>query len=277
MTTITTIPMTPEMGALKTRLRTTWESGDYGVFAKYLEPGALEFFNRLDIPAGTRLLDIACGAGQLTIPAAKKGIQVTAIDLAANLVEQARARLAEAHLQAQVEQGDAESLPYPDASFDVAMSLIGSMFAPRPELVASEMLRVCRPGGRIVMGNWTPEGHVGQMFKVIGKHVPPPSIFPSPLLWGKEETCRQRFGSGVTELTVTRHLYPFVYPFGPAKVAQFFFDYYGPTNRAYASLAGDARQALHDDLAALWAQNNLATDGTTRVEGEYIQVVGIRA
>lgn len=275
MTTATTT-MTPEMGALKARLKTTWESGDYAAFAKYLEPGALEFFERLNIPAGTRLLDIACGAGQLTIPAARKGIRVTALDLAANLVKEARARAAAEGLQVQVDEGDAESLPYPDASFDVALSLIGSMFAPRPELVASEMVRVCKPGGRIIMGNWTPEGHVGQMFKVIGKHVPPPALMPSPLLWGNEATCRERFGSAVSPLTVTRRMYPFVYPFEPAKVAQFFFDYYGPTNRAYASLSGDARQALSDDLTALWARNNVATDGTTHVEGEYIEVAGTR-
>jgi len=269
-----TIPMTPEMEALKTRLKTTWESGDYGVFAKYLEPGALEFFERLNIPAGTRLLDVACGAGQLTLPAARKGIEVTALDLAANLVQQARTRAAQEHLQVRVDQGDAESLPYPDASFDVVMSLIGSMFAPRPELVASEMIRVCRPGGRIVMGNWTPQGHVGQMFKVIGQYAPPPA-FPSPLLWGDEGTCRQRFGAAVADLTITRYLYPFVYPFGPAKVVDFFFDYYGPTNRAYAAL-GERRQALHDELTALWTRNNIATDGTTHVRSEYIEVVGTR-
>ena len=273
MTTATTT-MTPEMGALKARLKTTWESGDYAVFAKYLEPGALEFFDRLNIPAGTRLVDIGCGAGQLTIPAARKGIRVTALDLAANLVKEARARAAAENLQVQVDEGDAENLPYPDASFDAAMSLIGSMFAPRPELVASEMIRVVKPGGKIFMGNWTPEGHVGQMFKFIGKHVPPPATTPSPVLWGNEATCRERFGSAVNPLTITRHMYPFIYPFSPAKVAQFFFDYYGPTNRAYASLTGDARQALHDDLTALWARNNTATDGTTHVEGEYIQVVG---
>ena len=269
--------MTPEMGALKTRLKTTWESGDYGVFAKYLEPGAIEFFERLNIPAGTRLLDVACGAGQLTLPAARKGIRVTALDLAANLVAQARARAAQEQLTVQVDEGDAENLPYPAASFDVVLSLIGSMFAPRPELVASEMIRVCRPGGAIIMGNWTPEGHVGQMFKVIGKHVPPPPIMPSPLLWGDEAICRQRFAAGVSGLTITRHMYPFVYPFGPADVAQFFFEYYGPTNRAFASLAGDAQRALKDDLTALWTRNNLATDGTTRVEGEYIEVVGTRS
>ena len=269
--------MTPEMSTLKTRLKATWESGDYGVFAKYLEKGALEFFDRLDIRPATRLLDVACGAGQLTIPAARKGVQVTGLDLADNLVQQARARAAEEGLEIQVDQGDAENLPYPDASFDVVMSLIGAMFAPRPELVASEMIRVCRPGGRIAMGNWTPEGHIGQMFKVIGKHAPPPPHFPSPLLWGDEATCRQRLGTAVTDLTITRYMCPVEYPFTPAKVVDFFIEYYGPTNRAYSSLNKDARRALHEDLTALWTRNNVGTDGTTRVQAEYIEVIGTRA
>jgi hypothetical protein len=151
------------------------------------------------------------------------------------------------------------------------------MFAPRPELVASEMLRVCRPGGRVIMGNWTPQGHIGQMFKVIGKHVPPPPHFPSPLLWGDETTCRQRLGAGVTDLRITGYLYPFEYPFPPAKVVDFFVEYYGPTNRASASLGDDARKGFHEDLTALWTRNNVAADGTTRVEAEYIEVVGTRA
>lgn len=271
------VTMTPEMSALKTRLKMTWESGDYGVFATYLEKGALEFFNRLDIPPGTRLLDVACGAGQLTLPAARKGIQVTGLDLAGNLVQQARARAVAEGLTMQVDEGDAENLPYPLASFDVVMSLIGAMFAPRPELVASEMIRVCRPGGRIIMGNWTPEGHIGQMFKAIGKHVPPPPLFPSPLLWGDEATVRQRLGAGTTGLEMARFMYPFEYPFAPAKVVDFFIEYYGPTNRAYSSLNDEGRKALHADLTALWTRNNSATDGTTRVLAEYIQVVGTRA
>ena len=269
--------MTPEMSALKTRLKTTWESGDYGVFATYLEKGALEFFERLNVLPGTRLLDVACGAGQLTIPAARKGIRVTGLDLAANLVQQARAKAAEERLDIQVDEGDAENLPYPDASFDVVMSLIGSMFAPRPDLVAAEMIRVCRPGGRIIMGNWTPDGHIGQMFKTIGKHVPPPPHFPSPLLWGDDVTCRQRLGAKAKDLKITRYMYPFEYPFAPAKVVDFFIEYYGPTNRACASLTGDARNALHDDLTALWTRNNVATDGTTRVLAEYLEVIGTRA
>lgn len=269
--------MTPEMSALKTKLKTTWESGDYGVFAKYLEPGALEFFGRLHISPGTRLLDIACGAGQLTIPAARKGIQATGLDLADNLVQQARRRAADEGLKVEILQGDAEALPFSDGSFDVVMSLIGSMFAPRPELVMSEMVRVCRPGGKIIMGNWTPNGHVGQMFKVIGKHVPPPPIFPSPLLWGDESTCRERFNRGTKDLRITRYLYPFQYPFSPAKVVDYFNEYYGPTNRAYGSLNESGKEAYHQALTAVWTANNHATDGTTHVLGEYIEATAIRA
>jgi ubiquinone/menaquinone biosynthesis C-methylase UbiE len=276
MATLTATTTTAEMRALKTRLKATWESGDYGVFATYLEKGALEFFDRVDIPRGTRLLDVGCGAGQLTLPAARKGIRVTGLDLAANLVQQARTKAAAEGLKVQVDEGDAEDLPYPDASFDVVMSLIGSMFAPRPELVAAEMYRVCRPGGNIIMGNWTPEGHIGQMFKVIGKHVPPPPYFPSPLLWGDETTCHQRLGAGVRSLKITRYMYPFEYPFAPAKVVDFFIEYYGPTNRAYGSLNDAGQKALHDDLTALWTRNNGATDGTIRVLAEYIEVIGTR-
>ena len=266
----------PEMEALKTKLKATWESGDYGVFAKYLEPGAIEFFDRLSIPPGTKLLDIGCGAGQLTIPAAKRGIDVTGVDLAQNLVNQANERAREEGLDVKIVQGDAEALDFPDGTFDMSLSLIGSMFAPRPELVASEMVRVTRPGGKIIMGNWTPTGHVGQMFKVIGKHAPPPPIFPSPLLWGDEAKVRERFADGVTHLRITPYMYPMRYPFPPAEVAEFFFTYYGPTLRALASLDETGKEGLRNDLVELWTKNNTATDGTTNVLAEYIEVIGTR-
>lgn len=267
--------MTSEMSALKSKLKTTWQSGDYGVFAKYLENGALEFFDRLNVTSGTRLLDIACGAGQLTIPAARRGIRATGLDLAANLIAQAKSRAATENLDIEFTEGDAEDLPYDDASFDVVMSLIGSMFAPRPELVASEMIRVCKPGGKIVMGNWTAEGFVGQMFKAIGKHTSPPAI-PSPLLWGNEDVCRQRFGNGIQDLRVTRYMYTLEYPFSPAKVVDYFNDFYGPTNRAYASLNDTAKKQFHEDLTALWTANNQATGDGTKVSAEYIEVIAQR-
>lgn len=269
--------MTPEMEALKGRLKATWMSGDYGHFAQYLLPGALDFLDRLQVSPGTRMLDVACGAGQIAIPAAQAGADVTGIDIATNLVEQARARAREAGVNARFEEGDAEMLPFPDASFDLVTSLIGAMFAPRPDMVAAELLRVSQPGGRIVMANWTPDGHVGQMFKTIGKHVPPPPLMVSPVKWGDEATVRERLEPGSTTLTCTKRLYPMRYPFGPAEVVDFFFEYYGPTLRAKAALDAAGQSALRNDLVDLWTSNNQAADGSTDVQAEFLEVHAVRA
>lgn len=268
--------MTAEMDALKARLKATWMSGDYGHFATYLEPGALQFLERLHVEPGTRMLDVACGAGQIAIPAARAGAQVTGIDIAANLIEQARARADRERVEVRFDEGDAEMLPYADASFDLVVSLIGAMFAPRPDLVAAELLRVCRPGGRIAMANWTPEGHIGQMFKIIGKHVPPPPLMESPLKWGIEPTVRTRLEQGCDSIAIERRDYPFRYPFGPAEVVDFFITYYGPTLKAHAALDPAGQAALRQDLEQLWSSNNLARDGTTHVEAEYLEVIAIR-
>lgn len=274
---VTTSPLTPEMEALKIRLKAMWMAGDYGHFAHYLEPGAMAFFPRLHIAAGERVLDVACGAGQLSLPAARAGAEVTGVDIASNLIEQARTRARAEQLSIRFEEGDAEALPCDDASFDLVFSLIGAMFAPRPDRVAAELMRVCRPGGRIVMGNWTPGGLIGQMFKTMGKHVPPPALMPSPLLWGDEATVKERLSEGVSTLTLTRRMYPFRYPFSPGEVVNFFRTYYGPTNRAFASLDEDKQAALHADLERLWADANQAPEGHTAVEGEYLEVHATRA
>jgi SAM-dependent methyltransferase len=268
--------MTPEMSALKTRLKATWEAGDYAHFATYLLPGALEFLERLAIWPGIKMLDVACGAGQIALPAARAGANVTGIDLASKLVAQARDRARAEGLQIRFEQGDAEDLPYEHGSFDLVVSLIGAMFAPRPERVAAELTRVCKPGGRIVMANWTPEGFVGQMFKTIGKHVPPPPLMAPPPKWGDEATVRGRFRDGVAELSLARRMYPFSYPFPPAKVVEFYREFYGPTNRAFAALDEGRQAVLRKDLEALWTQHNEATDGGTRYGGEYLEVVAVR-
>ena len=269
--------MSPEMEALKARLKATWMAGDYGHFARFLEPGALEFLARLQLQPGTSMLDVACGAGQIAIPAARAGVKVTGIDIASNLIEQANQRAAAENLDARFEDGDAEALPYEDASFDTVVSLIGAMFAPRPDKVAAELVRVCRPGGKIVMANWTPEGHVGQMFKIIGRHVPPSPLMPSPMKWGDEATVRDRLGVGTTQVLVEKHLYPMRYPFGPNEVVEFFFTYYGPTNRAQAALDSDGQAALRTEREQLWAAHTKAQDGTTDVQAEYLHVTAIRA
>jgi ubiquinone/menaquinone biosynthesis C-methylase UbiE len=272
-----TTVIAPEMAALKTKLKSTWESGDYDHFSNFLKPGAYEFVDRLDLSAGTKLLDIACGSGQITIPMVKRGIEVTAVDLAQNLVDKANEYASAQGLNVRIEQGDAENLQFADGEFDVALSLIGSMFAPRPELVASEMLRVVKPGGKVIMGNWTPEGHVGQFFKVVGKYVPPPAIFPSPLMWGNPEVVKERFGDVLSDLQITKRYYPMILDLSPGEVTDFFIEYYGPTNKAYAAIPDEQKQSFKDEFTAVWEQNNIAKDRTTHVPAEYIEVVGTKA
>lgn len=266
-----------ELDALKGRLKAMWMAGDYGHFARFLEPGAMPFFEAMGIARGERVLDVACGAGQLSLPAARAGAVVTGVDIATNLIDQAKKRALEAGLSIEFVEGDAEALALPDAGFDVVFSLIGAMFAPRPERVASEFLRVCRPGGRIAMGNWTPGGFIGQMFKLTAAHVPPPPGMPSPVLWGDEDTVRARFGVGLSDLGLTRKLYAVHYPFPPAEVVEFFRTYYGPTNRAFAALDENGQQALRSALEAHWSAANLGGINETRVEAEYLEVTGVRA
>ena len=273
---VMTAEITPEMQALKARLKATWMSGDYGHFATYLEAGALEFLSRIPIEPGLRVLDVACGAGQTAIPMSRAGAKVTGVDIATNLIEQARARARAENLDTRFEEGDAEMLPYQDGSFDLVISLIGVMFAPRPDLVAAELKRVCRPGGKIIMGNWTPAGFVGQMFKIHGKYVSPPATMAPPVKWGDEETVRERLSDGTSHLKLTRRLYPFRYPFPPTEVVEFFRTYYGPSHKAFAALDAEKQSALQRELEQLWSEHNTATDGTTFIESEYLEVVAIR-
>lgn len=266
----------PCIDTLKSRLRTTWMAGDYDHFSRYMENDARSFYERIDVPPGAHLLDVACGSGQFALIAAREGVQATGIDIAENLIERAQARSIAEGLPAQFRVADAESLPFPDASFDVVVSLIGAMFAPRPDLVARELTRVCAPGGTIAMANWTAEGFVGKMFKVIAKFIAP-SGMPSPLLWGNEAVVRERFGSQAFNLRLERRHFTFDYPFPPAEVVNFFRHYYGPVNRAFASLDRAGRQSLHHELEDLWAAANRGRDGFTLVSAEYLEVIASRA
>ncbi len=191
-----------EQDGLKTRLKEIWTAGDYDRFSRYMEGSAREFYERLDIAPSSQLLDVACGSGQLALMAAKDGIEVSGVDIVSSLVERARARARAEGLCARFEEADAEALPFEDTSFDVVVSLIGAMFAPRPELVAKEMVRVCVPGGTIAMANWTSQGFVGQMFKTVSTFIAP-SGMPSPVLWGDEPTVRERLSHGLSELRLT--------------------------------------------------------------------------
>src|SRR5690348_12262424 len=267
----------PDINALKTRLRDTWMAGDFGVIARYAEAAEQEFIEHLNLKPGTRVLDVACGTGNTAIPAAHAGASVMGVDIASNLLVQARQRAQQAGVAAEFREGDAEQLDFPDASFDVVISVFGAMFAPRPERVTAEFLRVCRPGGTIAMGNWTPSGFAGQMFKTTAKHVPPPPGIPAPSLWGDENVVRQRFGSGARQITCTRRSLDFAFPFAPAEVVQLFRTYFGPTKVAFSRLDSNGQAALASDLERMWTEQNQAKDGSTLIPAEYLEVHVIRA
>lgn len=267
--------VSPEMETLKSRLRATWEAGDFSQVAKHIEKVAEDFVERLDIKPGMKVLDVACGSGNLAVVAAGKGADVTGVDIAENTLEAARKRAEAEGLKIKFEQGDAEDLPYEDNSFDLVMTMFGAMFAPRPEIVAAELVRVCKPGGRIAMANWTPDGFAGQMFKVGGKYLPPPNM-PPPVQWGVPEIVEQRFGDRVTDLQMNKRLADMDFEYSPAEVVEHFRTYFGPTVMAFKAVPPEKHEDLRQDLESLWTQNNTATDGKTLVKGEYLEVVATK-
>jgi len=274
---MTTATMTPvETDALTVRTKATWMAGDFGRIAKSYEPGAGEFITRLNLMPGERVLDVACGTGNLAIPAARTGTKVTGIDIAPNLIEQAQRWARAEGLAIRFEEGNAEGMPYPAASFDVVVTMFGAMFAPRPDATAAELVRVCRAGGRIAMANWTPDGFIGQMFKIVGKHVPPAPGVPSPLLWGNEATVQERLGGQVTDLRCTQRTITFNFPFSAAATVEYFRTYYGPTLRAFAALGPEAQEALRSELEQLWTQHNRAPQDATQVDSTYLEVLAVR-
>jgi ubiquinone/menaquinone biosynthesis C-methylase UbiE len=224
-----------------------------------------------------KVLDVACGTGNTALPAARRGAVVTGVDIAPNLLEQARENARREGLQIQFDEGDAEALPYEDESFDAVVTMFGAMFAPRPELVASELKRVCRPRGFIAMANWTPTGFVGQMFKTVSSHVPPPPGMPPPVLWGVDQTVRERFGEGF--LKIETEARPIILSFKgpPADTVEYFRNYFGPAQKAFASLDENGQAALRHDLEQLWTKHNRVTDGSTEVESEYLEVIAVKA
>ncbi len=268
--------MKSEIDVLKNKLQATWASGDFGRIATSFEEGAALFVERLDLKPEMSVLDVACGTGNLAIPAACTSADVTGLDIVPDLIDQARKIADAVGVKARFDLGDAEDMPYADESFDVVMSMFGAMFAPRPDVVASELKRVCKPGGLITMANWTPSGFIGQMFKITGKYVTPPAGMVSPVLWGDEQTVSERLSSGISDLTLTRRTIDFVFPFGPADVVEYFRQFYGPTLKAFEALDGDAHQVLRAELVELWTNNNTATDGTTLVPAEYLEVRAVR-
>ena len=271
-------PAQSGLDQLKQRMKGTWMAGDFGQIARYSAKAAEEFVDRLNVKPGMQVLDVACGTGNLAIPAARKGASLHGADIATNLIEQARQRAASEGLHATFQEGDAEELPYPDASFDLVMTMFGAMFAPRPERVAAELTRVCRPGGVVAMANWTPEGLVGKFFEAGARHVPPPKGIPTPVLWGKEEVVRQRLGRYSSEIRTTRRTSDFDFPFPPREAVQFFRDYFGPVQLIFSRLPPDGQATYSSDIEKLWSDHNESTvSGRTFIRNEYLEVIATRS
>ena len=269
---------TSDLQTIKARQKATWESGDFGEVAKTIMPVAEEFIARLPLRTGMRVLDVACGSGNLAMAATRRGCKAKGVDIAANLIAQARERAATEGLDIEFREGDAEALPYADSEFDAVVTMFGAMFAPRPEVVAAELLRVTKPGGFIAMANWTPEGFIGKMFEVFKRHLPPPPVgVPSTMLWGHEAVVRERLAA-FSGLELARRIAVMRYPFPPAETVDFFRRYYGPTGKAFDALSVEAQSALRRDLVELQTTHNSATvPGTTEAQAEYLEVVATRA
>ncbi|MEY2413803.1 MAG: hypothetical protein QOD84_2409 [Acidobacteriaceae bacterium] len=268
--------LTPEEKTLKDRMKSTWMAGDFGQIGHYLEAEAQDLVNRLSVPPDAKVLDVACGTGNSAIPAARAGATVTGVDIATNLLEQARSRAQSEGVQARFEEGDAEDLPYNDGQFDYVVSMFGVMFAPHPEKAAAELARVCRPGGLIALANWTPQGFAGKMFATSAKYVPPRADIPPPVLWGDEATVRERLAPYASSVETTKRTVNFKYPFSPAGTVALFKKYFGPTIVAFSKLGPEDQKSLTGDMESLWSSANEATDGTTQVKTEYLEVKAVR-
>ncbi|HEY0551414.1 MAG TPA: class I SAM-dependent methyltransferase [Verrucomicrobiae bacterium] len=268
----------PNLEAIKAKQKATWEAGDFGQIARSIENVAEEFMMRQPLRPGLRVLDAACGTGNLAVLAAARGCEVTGVDIAQNLINQARLRAAEENLRIEYTEGDVEALPFADEQFDLVVSMFGVMFAPRPALVVDELRRVTKPGGRIALANWTPEGFIGKMFNVFKAHLPPPPVgVPSPMAWGNEPTVQERLQDGYTDVQLIRRIALMRYPFPPVETVEFFRRYYGPTQKAFAALDDSAQAVLRRDLEQLQTTHNAASiPGTTEVAAEYLEVIAVR-
>jgi SAM-dependent methyltransferase len=267
----------PDLAVVTEVQQQIWSKGDFAMVAGLVNKVSDDLAEALDLVPDERVLDVACGSGNGAIAAARRtwGGTVGA-DYVPALLERGRERAAAERLEVEFLEADAQDLPFEDASFDVAMSIFGAMFAPDQAKAASELLRVVRPGGRIGMANWTPAGSVGTMFKTIAEHAPPPPGLDSPLLWGTEERLRELFGDGITELRVESRnsRQPFR---SPDHYIEFFRTYFGPTQMAYERVGPEGEQALTDGLRTFLEGANIAGDRAMVLEAEYLEVVAIRA
>jgi SAM-dependent methyltransferase len=268
-------PPTTDLAAVKQRQQQTWASGDYSAVAARIVLVAEQLCDTADLHAGWRVLDVATGSGNAAIAAARHGCDVVGVDYVPSLLERGRARAEAEGLQVELLEGDAEALPFADRTFDAVLSVFGSMFAPDHARTASEMLRVARPGATIALASWTPEGFIGQLFRTVGAHVPPPAGVQSPLLWGTEAHLRELFGEGIASLEVTERDFTFRFR-SPEDFVEFFRTRYGPTLKAFAALADDyARAALERDLVELVNRFDRLDADAVAIPSAYTEAIAI--
>jgi len=267
-------PSTPavDLAAVKSKQHLAWSSGDYAVVGTTLQIVGESLCEALDLRAGERVLDVAAGNGNATLAAARRWCDVVSTDYVPALLERGRARASAEGLPVQFEQADAENLPYPDHSFDVVLSTFGVMFAPDQDKAAAEMARACKPGGRIGLANWTPASFVGELFKLMGRYVPPAAGMKSPALWGTEARLNELFGERLDAIAIERRDFVFRYR-NAAHWLEVFRTFYGPMHKAFGALDAAQQEALAADLIALAERFNRATDGTLVAPSEYLEVV----
>jgi ubiquinone/menaquinone biosynthesis C-methylase UbiE len=269
---LNTQPNPVDLGALKTRQQGAWSSGDYAVVGTTLQIVGEELCEALDLRAGQKVLDVAAGNGNVTLAAARRWCDVVSTDYVPSLLDRGRVRAEADGLSIEFKEADAEALPFADASFDAVVSTFGVMFTPDQDKAASELLRVCRSGGKIGLANWTPEGFIGQLFKTLGKYLPPPAGVKSPALWGTRTRIAEMFGPSALAIKAEPRNFVFRYR-SPEHFLDIFKSYYGPMLKAFAALDAANQQGLRNDLLALIGQMNRAEDGTMIVPSEYLEIV----
>ena len=262
----------PDLAALKARQHGAWSSGDYAIVGTTLQIVGEELCEALDIRSGQKVLDVAAGNGNATLAAARRWCEVVSTDYVPSLLERGRSRAAADGLSIEFKEADAEALPFADASFDAVVSTFGVMFTPDQDKAAAELNRVCKRGGKIGLANWTPEGFIGQVFKTLGKYLPPPAGTKSPALWGTEARIKEMFGPSAASIRSERRNFNFRYR-SPEHFLDVFKSYYGPMLKAFAALDAANQQGFRNDLLALMARMNRADDGTMVVPSEYLEVV----
>jgi len=268
-------PANIDFAMVKGRQQAAWSSGNYATVGTTLQIVGENLCEAIDLRSNQRVLDVAAGNGNATLAAARRFADVTSTDYVGTLLDQGKKRAEAEGLAVTFQQADAEKLPFPDGSFDVVLSTFGVMFTPDQAKAAKELLRVCRPGGKIGLANWTPEGFIGRLFKIIGKYVPPAPGVASPLMWGQPAHLKQLFGK---DASVAAEAKNFVFRYkSPAHWVEFFRTYYGPVLKAFAAVDAAKQKTLEADILTLIGEFNAAKDGTAVIPSEYLEVVVTKA